>query len=150
MLLKIPNFDRTSVGYQLSLVLLLLYFDVENGVINQNDLVAAVGDKDQQGSVTAVVHFDSTSYRSAVSVAWDSGKTTTCRVGHMGHVDVQCNPEGRGPNLFFEHLPLLGNSYNVPFSSSPFVLVERRTDKRRKICRIDLLSFAILYINILF
>ena len=128
-------------------VLLLLYLDVYN-----DDLVAAVGDKDQQGCVTAVVHFDSTSYRSAVSVAWDSGKTTTCRVGHMGHVDVQCNPEGRGPYVFFEHLPLLGNSYNVPFSSSPFVLVERRRDKRRKICRIDIswvcFFVVILYINV--
>ena len=128
-------------------VLLLLYLDVYN-----DDLVAAVGDKDQQGSVTAVVHFDSKSYRSAVSVAWDSGKTTTCRVGHMGHVDVQCNPEGRGPYVFFEHLPLLGNSYNVPFSSSPFVLVERRRDKRRKICRIDIpwvcFFVVILYINV--
>ncbi|XP_041369743.1 E3 ubiquitin-protein ligase MIB2-like [Gigantopelta aegis] len=61
----------------------------------------------KEGTVVVVLSFHSTSHRSAVSVAWDSGETTTCRVGHQGQVDVQCVREALGPDIYAEHLPLL-------------------------------------------
>ncbi|XP_041370018.1 E3 ubiquitin-protein ligase MIB2-like isoform X2 [Gigantopelta aegis] len=82
------------------------------------------GDKDggpgKEGAVVVVLSFDSTSHRSAVSVAWDSGETTTCRVGHKGQVDVQCVREALGPDIYAEHLPLLdraGAKAAVPLTS---------------------------------
>ncbi|XP_041370015.1 E3 ubiquitin-protein ligase MIB2-like isoform X2 [Gigantopelta aegis] len=65
------------------------------------------GGPGKEGTVVVVLSFDSTTHKSAVSVAWESGETTTCRVGHQGQVDVQCVREALGPDIYAEHLPLL-------------------------------------------
>ncbi|XP_041369748.1 E3 ubiquitin-protein ligase MIB2-like [Gigantopelta aegis] len=75
------------------------------------------GDNDggpgKEGTVVVIQSFDSTSHRSVVNIAWDSGETTMCRVGHKGQVDIHCVREALGPDIYAEHLPLLDTANAV-------------------------------------
>ena len=53
------------------------------------------------------------SFRSFVTIKWDTGRTNEYRRGHKGSVDIKCITAADGEMYYRDHLPKLGIYYHI-------------------------------------
>ncbi|CAH0390695.1 unnamed protein product [Bemisia tabaci] len=62
----------------------------------------------RRGKVNEVQDWSAASPRSAAYVVWENGSKNLYRVGYEGMADLKVVQDGKGMNVYKEHLPLLG------------------------------------------
>ncbi|KPM03905.1 E3 ubiquitin-protein ligase mind-bomb-like protein [Sarcoptes scabiei] len=66
------------------------------------------GGNGKRGKVTEIQDWSAASPKSAAYVIWDSGSKNLYRVGFEGMADLKVISDTKGPNVYRDHLPLLG------------------------------------------
>lgn len=64
----------------------------------------------KRGKVTEIQDWSAASPRSAAYVLWDNGTKNLYRVGFEGMMDLKVVSEAKGPAMYRDHLPLLGET----------------------------------------
>lgn len=71
------------------------------------------GGPTKRGKVLEIKDWNSASLASAAYVAWENGNKNLYRVGFEGMCDLKCISDAKGGTYYKDHLPLLGDAYNI-------------------------------------